>query len=207
MGTINSAFSMISQALDADQSALNIVANNVANASTPGYTEETPTWQENQPVEINGVSYGAGATELGPASTRDRILTERLDQQQQLASSSSARLTALNTMQALFTPDSGSSSASAGDIGSDLTGFYSSFSALEANPTDSSLREDVFPSASPLSSDVSNAAASLNAQRSALDQEASGVTSQVNTLTGSIAQLNQQIQSVSPDADAGTLED
>ena len=71
MGTINSAFSMISQALDADQSALNIVANNVANASTPGYTEETPTWQENQPVEINGVSYGAGVTETGPASTRD----------------------------------------------------------------------------------------------------------------------------------------
>ncbi len=207
MGTINSAFSMISQALDADQSALNIVANNVANASTPGYTEETPTWQENQPVEINGVSYGAGVTETGPASTRDRVLTERLDQQQQLTSSSSARLTALNTMQALFTPDSGSSSASAGDIGSDLTGFFSSFSALEANPTDSSLREDVLSSASTLSSDVSNAAASLNAQRSALDQEASGVTSQVNTLTGSIAQLNQQIQSVSPDADAGTLED
>jgi flagellar hook-associated protein 1 FlgK len=207
MGTINSAFSMISQALDADQSALNIVANNVANASTPGYTEETPTWQENQPVEINGVSYGAGVTETGPASTRDRVLTERLDQQQQLASSSSARLTALNTMQALFSPDSGSSGASAGDIGSDLTGFFSSFSALEANPTDSSLREDVLSSASTISSDVSNAAASLNAQRSALDQEASGVTSQVNTLTGSIAQLNTQIQSVSPDSDAGTLED
>ena len=38
MGTINSAFSIISQALDADQSALSIVANNVANANTPGYT-------------------------------------------------------------------------------------------------------------------------------------------------------------------------
>jgi flagellar hook-associated protein 1 FlgK len=40
-----------------------------------------------------------------------------------------------------------------------------------------------------------------------LDQEASGVTSQVNSLTSSIAQLNLQIQSTSPDADAGTLED
>ena len=42
MGTISSAFSMLSGALDADQSALTVVANNVAGANTPGYTEETP---------------------------------------------------------------------------------------------------------------------------------------------------------------------
>ena len=33
------------------------------------------------------------------------------------------------------------------------------------------------------------------------------MASQVNSLTSAIAQLNQQIQSTSPDADAGTLED
>ncbi len=42
MGTISSAFSLISQGLDADQAALSVVANNVANANTPGYTEENP---------------------------------------------------------------------------------------------------------------------------------------------------------------------
>jgi flagellar hook-associated protein 1 FlgK len=65
----------------------------------------------------------------------------------------------------------------------------------------------VLTSASTLAGNISNAAASLSTQRSALDQEASGVTSQVNALTSSIAQLNQQIQSTSPNADAGTLED
>jgi flagellar hook-associated protein 1 FlgK len=65
----------------------------------------------------------------------------------------------------------------------------------------------VLSTAKTLAGDVSNAAASLNSQRSALDQEAAGVTSQVNSLTSAIAQLNQQIQSTSPDADAGTLED
>jgi|ERR1035437_4949697 hypothetical protein len=54
MGTINAAFSVMSQALDADQSALNIVANNVANANTPGYTREVPNWQENDPFVVNG---------------------------------------------------------------------------------------------------------------------------------------------------------
>jgi flagellar hook-associated protein 1 len=207
MATINAAFNLISSALDADQSALSIVANNVANANTTGYTEETPNWQENSPVNINGVGYGSGVTETGPTSIRDRVLESRLDQQQQLAAASNSRLTALNTMQSLFTPDSGAAGASAGDIGNDITNFFDSFSALEANPTDIALRQDVLSTASTLSGDISNAAASLNAQKAALDQEAAGVPSQVNALASSIAQLNGEIQSESPNADAGVLED
>jgi len=207
MGTISSALSIMSQALDADQEALNVVANNVANANTAGYTEETPDWQENQPISISGVSYGQGVTETGSTSERDRVLESRLDQQQQLAASSSTRLTALDTLQALFTSASSSSSSTAGNIGSDITSFFNSFSSLEANPTENSLRQSVLSAASTLAGDISGAAASLNSQKASLDQEAAGTTSQVNALTGAIAQLNQQIQTTSPDADAGTLED
>jgi flagellar hook-associated protein 1 FlgK len=206
LGTINSALSIVSQALDADQQALNVVANNVANVSTPGYTEETPNWQENQPININGVSIGQGVSNTGSTSERNRVLESRLDQQQQLASSSGSRLTALNTLQALFTPAS-SSTSTAGNIGSDITSFFDSFSTLEANPTNNADRQDVLSTASTLSGDISNAAASLDSQRSALNQESAGVTSQVNSLTSAIAQVNQQIMTTSPNADAGTLED
>jgi flagellar hook-associated protein 1 FlgK len=207
MGTINAAFSLISGALDADQSALDVVANNVANANTPGYTDEKPDWQENSPITVNGMTIGQGVTESGATSQRDKVLEERLDQQQQLASASSTRLSALNQMQALFTPDSGSSSSSAGDIGSDITGFFDSFSSLESGPTNNALRESVLSAASTLAGDISSAAASLNSQRSAIDQEASGIAGQVNSLTSALAQVNQQIESTSPHADAGTLED
>ncbi len=207
MGTISSAFQLISGALNADQSALSIVANNVANANTPGYSEQTPNWQENDPVSINGVNYGNGVSQTGPTSVRDRVLLERLDQQQQLAAASTSRLASLNSIQALFTPDSGSSSAGAGDIGSDITGFFTSFSSLEANPTNNALRQKVLSTGTTLAGDIANAANSLNVQRSALDQESDGVITQVNALTGAIAQLNQQIQSNSPNADAGVLED
>lgn len=207
MGTINSALSLISQGLDADQAALNIVANNVANANTTGYTRETANFQENTPVTINGIAYGQGVTQTSPTSVRDRVLDQRLTQQQQLASASGSRLTALNTLQALFTPASGSSSSTAGDIGSDLTSFFSSFSSLETSPTNSAYRQQVLSTAGTLAGDISSTAASLNSQRAALDQEAAGVTSQVNSLTSAIAQLNQQIQSVAGDGDGGTLED
>jgi flagellar hook-associated protein 1 FlgK len=205
MGTINSALSIMSGALDADQEALNIVANNVANANTKGYTEEVPNWQENSPVTIGSATYGQGVTDTGATSVRDKVLNERLDQQQQLASASGSRLTALDTLQALFTP--ASSTSASGEIGTDITSFYDSFSKLEAEPTSSSYRQAVLSAASTLSADISGAAGSLASQKSALDQEAVGVTSQVNALTTSIAQLNQQIMTTSPDSDAGTLED
>src|ERR1700758_487918 len=86
MGTISAAFSIISGALDADQSGLSIVAGNVANANTPGYTRETASWRENSTVTINGRSFGTGVTETGATSIRDRVLLARLDQQQELAS-------------------------------------------------------------------------------------------------------------------------
>ncbi len=165
MGTINSAFNLIAGALDADQAALSIVANNVANANTTGYTREVPNWQENPPIVINGISYGTGVTETGATSVRDRVLTERLDQQQQLAAASSTRLAALDSIQALFTPDSGSSSARAGDIGSDMTSFFNSFASLEANPTNNALRQQVLSTGATLAADISNAADSLNANR------------------------------------------
>ena len=208
MGTINSALSLMSGALDADQAALNIVANNVANASTAGYTEEKANFQENDPVTINGISYGQGVTETGATSTRDKVLTERLDQQQQLASASSTRLAALQSVQGLFTVASDSSTNStAGDIGSDLTSLFNSFSTLESAPSNNSDRENVLSTAKILASDISGTATSLNSQKTALNQEAAGVTNQVNALTTSIAQLNKQIMSTSPNADAGTLED
>lgn len=207
MGSINSAFSIMTSALDANQAALNIVANNVANANTTGYTRQVPTWRENDPVSINGLTVGTGASETGATSVRDRVLEARLNQQQQLASASDARLSAINAIETLFTPSTGSSSTAAGDIGGDITGFFNSFSSLEADPANDALRENVLSAASQLASDTSNAAASLTAQRSSLDQEATGLVSQVNALTATLAKLNQQIRSLSPDSDAGPLED
>jgi flagellar hook-associated protein 1 FlgK len=194
-------------ALDADQAALNIVSNNVANANTTGYTRQVPNWRENDPVSIVGITVGTGASVTGAISVRDRVLEERLNQQIQLASASGSRLAALNTLETLFTPDSGSANSTAGDIGSDITGFFNSFSSLEADPANNALRENVLSAASKLAGDVSNAAANLTAQRSSLDQEATGIVTQVNSLTAALAKLNLEIQSLAPGSDAGTLED
>lgn len=207
MGTINSAFSLISGALNADQAGLSIIAGNVANANTSGYTREAPTWKENTPVTINGLAFGTGVTQTGAQSLRDRVLLERLNQQQELSSASSSRLDALNNIQALFTPATDASSSNAGELGTDLTSFFNAFSSLEVNPTNNALRQQVLSKASTLAADVSSAARSLNDQQAGLDQQANAAVNQINALAKSIADLDVQIQSASPNADAGVLED
>jgi flagellar hook-associated protein 1 FlgK len=205
MGTINSAINLITAALDADQAALDVTSNNVANASNESYTREVPNWSENQPIYINGQAIGTGVSVTGGVSQRDRVLTQRLDQQQQLAAASTSLLTALTTLQGSFAP--ASSSSATGDVGTDITNFFDAYTQLEADPTSNPLRQQILSAASTLAGDISSKAASLNAQQSSLDQSANTVVEQVNALTKSLAQVNQQIQSTSPNGDAGPLED
>ena len=211
MATLNMAFDIASNALAADQSALNIVSNNVANASTPGYTREVANWQDNDPVTINGVVYGQGAQVTGPVSQRDRILAQGLQQQNQIASASSARLTALDQLEAVFgqvtTANSSSATAATNGISQDISAFFDSLSQLESSPADNSLRQQVLTTAENLAGDFQASSSQVAEQQTSLDQQSASLVNQINALTQSIAKLNVEIQSTSPNADAGTLED
>jgi flagellar hook-associated protein 1 len=209
MATISTAFDIATGALDADQSALDIVANNTANANTPGYTLEMPTWEQNDAVSLNGVDYGMGVTLTGAESQRSLVLDEAMQQQTQTESATGARLTALNQMQALFSgaASAGTDTSTSSGIGSDLTNLFDSLSQLESSPADDALREQVLSAAGTLASDFNGAASQLDSQRVSLDEQSASVVGQTNTLLSNIAQLNLQIETTSPNADAGTLED
>jgi len=211
MATLNTAFNIATGALNADQAALTVVSNNVANANTTGYTREVATFEENDPVTLNGASYGTGVTMTGGVSLRDLVLQQALQQQGQVASASGARLTALQQVETIFnqttTADSTSSSGATSGIGQDLSSFFDSLSSLESSPASTSLRQQVLTSATDLAGDFNTASSQLSAQQTSLDQQTSSLVTQVNSLTQSLAQLNQEIESSSPASDAGTLED
>lgn len=209
MGTLSSAFNIATGALDADQAALNVIGNNTANVNTPGYTLETPTFQENDSVSLNGIRYGTGTSMTGPQSERSLVLERAMQQQTQTESASSARLTALGQMQALFSgaTGAGTDTSQSSGIGSDLSGLFDALSSLESDPSDMSLRQQVLSAAGTMASDFNGAASQLGSQRQSLDEQASSIVGQANTLLTNIAQLNTEIETTSPNADAGTLED
>jgi flagellar hook-associated protein 1 FlgK len=209
MATLGSAFNIAAGALDADQAALNVLANNTANVNTPGYTLEAPVWSEADTVSLNGASYGMGVQMSGPRSQRSLVLEKAVQQQTQETGASGARFSALQQIQALFSgaTSAGTDASQSSGIGSDLSGLFNALSSMEANPADVSLRQQVLSAAGALASDFNGAAAQLQSQAQSLDQQAGSVMGQANSLLTDIAHLNLEIETTSPKGDAGVLED
>jgi len=207
MGTLTGLLYLSQNSLDATQAALDITSNNVANANTPGYTDEVATWNELDTVSLSGnAASGMGAT-VSAVSQRDPVLNQRVQQQTQSVSASSAENTALSDLQSIFGLTTNSSSSASTTLGTDINAFFNSFSSLQASPSDASVRQAVLSAASTLATDFNSAASTISQQTAGLNQQATAVVSNVNSLLNSLAQLNLQITSTSPNADAGTLED
>ena len=207
MGTLTALLNLSQSALQASQAAIEITANNVANSNTPGYTNQMAIWRANDTVSLSGaVSTGEGPS-VTALSQRDPVLNHRVQQQAQLESSSSTESVALQDLQSIFGITSTSTSAVSTTIGTDINSFFNSLSALEASPSSSSVRRGILNAATALASDFNGTSAQIAQQTSSLNQQVSANVTQINALTSSIAALNVQIQSASPNSDAGTLED
>ena len=207
MASLNQAWNIATGALAADQAAISVVAGNIANANTPGYTTETVQWGSADTVTVGGRSQAGGVTITGVTSQRDRVLNQRIDQQAQEQSDTAARLAALNDLQSVFagaiTATGSGSSSGVADIGQQLTAFFQSFSSLAADPSNTSLRTGVLSAAQSLAATFNQVSESLGQQRAGLDATVASAATQVNALTNDIADLNAKISTGSPTADAG----
>jgi flagellar hook-associated protein 1 FlgK len=207
MATLNSALQLMTGALTADQSALNVTANNVANANTPGYTREVPIFQANDSVTINRISYGQGVQMVAAQSQRSLVLNAAMQQQTQNQQATNSEANALTQVEDIFNQVTTSTSSSGvNSLGDQVNNFFNSLSQLAATPSSVSLRESVLTAAGQMASAFNSSASQLDQQTVSLNTQVQGVVAQINPLLTSIAQLNQQISSTSPNADAGALE-
>src|SRR6185437_14581038 len=128
MATLNSALKIMAGALNADQAALDVTSNNVANANTPAYTRESPVFQANDSITINGISYGQGAQMTAAQSQRSLVLEASLQQQTQSQQSTSSHLAALQQVEDIFnqvtTATTGGSAV--GSLGDRVTNLFNS---------------------------------------------------------------------------------
>src|SRR6185503_9701490 len=101
MGSLTSLMDLAQQSLLADQSALNVTSNNVANQNTAGYTREVVSWQPSDAVTLSGTLFNGGITTTA-ASQRDRVLEQRMHQQTQAQAQSGALESALQQVENIF---------------------------------------------------------------------------------------------------------
>jgi flagellar hook-associated protein 1 FlgK len=186
MGSLNSILSIATQSLLAQETALSVTNNNIANVNTAGYSRETVTLQESAPTLSGSISLGNGVTLSGISSVQDELLSLRIQQQTSEQSSADAQVSALTQVQTLF-PLSGASLASS------LSGFFTSLSALSSNPTSTADRQTVLSSAQTLVNQFNSVSAGLSGPTSSLNTTVSTDVTQINQISAQVATLNQQI--------------
>ncbi|HXW90278.1 MAG TPA: flagellar hook-associated protein FlgK [Terriglobales bacterium] len=201
MGGLLSSLLIATQALDVDQGAMDVTANNIANVNTPDYSREVPDLAEQTPVEVGNLTVGTGVTLAQIQSVRDQVLTLQIAEQTAQQNGAQTELNALQQIQALF-------ANSNQGIGADITAFFNSISQLSTDPTNAASRAAVITAAQNLAVAFNQTSSSLTSNQLSLNQSVSQTIGQINTLTQQIAQINVQIgQMQQLGQDPGGLED
>src|SRR5271165_4239206 len=186
MGSLTSLLWMASQALGADQGALDATSNNIANQNTPGYTREQAVLTEASPTIAGNITYGTGVVLQQIHSVRDQVLQLRIGEENQQQGGAQAQYGALQQIQGLFSdPTQG--------IGADFTAFFNSISQLSTGPSSITNRQAVLAAAQQLAGDFHSTAQNLDSIQAGVNQSVQQTVTQINTLTQQIAQLNLQV--------------
>jgi len=184
-------YSTAANGLDAFQSALSVIQNNVDNSSTPGFATQGIDL-EAQPLDIaSGLAGGVAAR--GLKDSRDTYLEEAVQAQTQTLGFYTSQAQSTSSIQSFFdvTDTSGVSAA--------LNQLFQSFSAWSTTPSDSSAQQNVIASASGVADAVNSLANSLSQTSAQIDGQMSSTVSQINQITATIQQYNiQKLQQ--PDA-------
>jgi len=168
-----------SGALSAQQLGLQVVGNNIANASTKGY--------HRQEVVLSSLAYPGGVSATAVRSVRNDILERRLDAAASRSGAADTMVAGTANLEALLgeTSDSG--------LGTALSRFFSSWQKLGAAPADMTARGEVVNSARYLADGIRSSAQGLVQARGEANEQVSATVDQANALIDNIASLNRSI--------------
>jgi len=186
MGSINGSLASAASALDAFQYALSVTQNNIGNASTPGYAEQSVDFQAAPFDPSTGL---AGGVQNGPLiDSRDMLAESEVWQNASANGDSTAQSQALTAVQNALPTTAGTGIAAA------LTNFFNEASAWSASPNDSSAQEAVMDSAQSLAASFQTTSAAVSSASQSVSTDIDGTVSQINRLTTQLASLNQETQ-------------
>jgi flagellar hook-associated protein 1 FlgK len=176
--------------LIAFQNALSVTSNNVANVSTPGYSDETPVFTA-EPGESTGVGYFGTGVDI---STVTRSYSELLATQMRTSQSSYSNFNSYATTAAQV--DNMLSDTTTG-LSAQLQSFSNSLQTLANSPTVAASGTAVISAAQSLTQSVQGYASQLSSIQQNVEGQISSSVQEINTLASNIATVNGQIAQVS----------
>lgn len=182
------------QALAAQQLALDVTGNNMANATTPGYHVESVNLTENAPspnASMPSTLIGNGVTATAVTRATNAFLSSSVRNQTSAVGYATALTQGLSQVQNVF------QEPQQGGLAEMMNQFDQAWLALSQSPTSLSARQTVMQDGQTLASTMNGMASTLANEETSINQNIGTGVQQVNQLATQVAQLNGQIATVS----------
>jgi len=193
--------SIAKDALLAQQYGINVTAQNIANADTPGYTKQTPVFTSRTPISYNGLTFGSGVTIEEIIQARDSYLEERLRDQGTNLSGLEEKEKYVMFLEEIFNEDSEYS------LSAQLNDFWNAWQDLSNNPSGELERTMVYETSSLLADNFTYLKENLHRVESHLNLSIEEGVHQVNQLITQLASLNSEIINLEATSPANDLKD
>ncbi|HXC24250.1 MAG TPA: flagellar hook-associated protein FlgK [Solirubrobacteraceae bacterium] len=183
----------------AEQQALDVTGNNIANSATEGYSRETAVLETKQPIVIpaispltgRGAQLGTGVSVETIARVRNSYLDAQYRTQSSALSGASTQSEELTQAQAAFNEPSSSA------IASQMSAFWSAWSELANAPASAGAKQGVVAAGTQLATmfhEVSAQLSTISTQAGEQYAALTGPSGEVQDYASQIAELNGQIK-------------
>ncbi|MHB0886658.1 MAG: flagellar hook-associated protein FlgK [Bacillota bacterium] len=185
------------RALEAQQTALQVTAHNIANANTPGYSRQVMAMLPTDPYAVPTLSRSVGAGQVGTGVSvsditrvRDSFLDAQMRDVQNTIGDMEARRDALQEVEIIFNEPSESG------LHSVMDAFWQSLQDLANNPESPSVRSAVRQDGENLASAFRTTYRQLTDMRDNIDRVIRARVAEINAIAKEIAQVNGEIANV-----------
>lgn len=194
-----SSLSIGATGMSANQSVIDLIGQNITNASNPAYHQQEAILSE----LAYGNPTGAGVQVDQVQRLIDNALDAAVNGNSSALSSTTQQLQTLQQIQSVLDP-SGTTNA----LDAQLQTFFNDLQQLSTQPDDATQRTVVVNDAQALANTLNSTAAQLDQTSTALTQQGQTLVGQVNQLASQIANVNGQIVAATASgASANALED
>lgn len=185
------------KALMTHQAAQNVVAHNIANESTPGYSRQRPVLVADAPLSfpaVNGVVsqgfIGTGVMVQTIQQVRDEFIEARLNTEKQGLKQWERLDEVLKQIEVIFSP------LEEGDLGTLLSDFFGAWEELSLSPESLAFRTNVVSTGSKVTNAINQMYGRLVELQRDLNSTIQQKVAQANKLTEQIARLNKSIRDI-----------
>jgi flagellar hook-associated protein 1 len=195
---LSSALATAMSGLRANQAQLSIISSNISNAQTPGYVTENT----NQ-IEVASGGFGSTVETTGVNRQLDLFVQNQLRTETSGGSYATQISNILSQLQSVYGTPGGD-----GTLENAFNNFTTALQSLSSSPSDTSAQSVALQAAQSLAAQLNTTTQGIQSLRTNVDQDIGNSAAQANADMTQIAQINTQLQGLSPtDPQAAQLMD